>query len=298
MALLRGIELLRDELCLVPLAVHVDHQLRGLESERDAVWVRELCDALGIPCEVVTVDVLRQSEQRGIGVEEAARDARYAALQAAAEQHGCETIALAHTADDQAETVLHHVLRGTGLAGLRGMPPKRALTERLQVVRPLLSVWRTEIEQFLQALGQEFREDSSNRDTSLTRNFLRQELLRLLERRMNPQVREHLVALAQQAMDWQEALQFQATELLDAALLDESNACVRLRAAAFAGQPRHVVRESFVLLWSRREWSRQSMTFAHWDKLADLTQSEQAAVFNLPGNKFARRRGQLIVVET
>ena len=232
-----------------------------------------------------------------MGIEEAARDARYDILQETAERHGVRIIALAHTADDQAETVLHHLLRGTGLAGLRGIPETRPLSDRVRLIRPLLAVRRDEVEHFLQSLGQDFRCDSSNSDTSLTRNFLRHELLPLLERRLNPQVREHLLRLSQQAADWHEALRFQATRLLDAALLDESPTTVRLRCEPFAGEPRHLVREAFVVLWSRREWSRQAMTFAHWDALAEMAQAGELSSLNLPGGRICRRRGQLLAIE-
>ena len=296
-ALLRGIRLLGDELHLAPIAVHVNHQLRGAESDQDSAWVQELCQRLEVRCEIVPVDVAKLATTRGIGIEEAARDARYDALQTVAEQLSVSIIALAHNADDQIETALHHLLRGTGLAGLKGMPSSRPLSDRVQIIRPLLSVRRTKIERFLQSLGQDFRSDSSNRDTSLTRNFLRHELLPLLEQRLNPQVREHLLRLTQQAGEWHEVLQLQAGKLLKAALLDESPTVVRLRCESFTDQPRPLVREAFVLLWTSHAWSRQAMTFAHWDALADLALSGQSTSVNLPGNKTCLRRGGLLAIE-
>ena len=297
LALLRGVCLLRGSLQLAPLAVHVNHQLRGQESDQDANWVGDVCRQLDVPCEIATANVSEQAAARGIGIEEAARDARYDILQATAERHGVNIIALAHTADDQVETVLHHLLRGTGLAGLRGMTETRPLSDRVRLIRPLLSVWRDEIERFLRSLGQDFRCDSSNNDTSLTRNFLRHELLPLIERRLNPQVRVYLLRLAHQAADWHEALQFSAAQLLEAALLDESPTTVRLRCEPFVEQPRHLVREAFVVLWSRHEWPRQAMTFPHWDALAEMAQAGETSSLNLPTNVMARRRGKLIEID-
>lgn len=296
-ALLRGVCLLRELLQLAPLAVHINHQLRGQESDQDASWVGEVCRQLDVPCEIATVNVSEQAAARGIGIEEAARDARYDILKATAERRDVKFVALAHTADDQVETVLHHLLRGTGLGGLRGMPESRQLSDRVRLIRPLLTVWRDEVEQFLQSLGQDFRSDSSNSDTSLTRNFLRHELLPLIERRLNPQVCEHLLRLSRQATDWHETLQFQAAKLLDAALLDESPTTVRLRLESFTDQPRHLVREAFVVLWSRHEWPRQAMTFSHWDALAEMAQAGEKSSLNLPANTTCRRRGQLLALE-
>ncbi len=297
-ALLRGICLISLELQLAPQVVHVNHRLRGAESDADADWVRELCHSWNVPCVVLTADVAKCSAERGVGIEEAARDARYELLTSAAEQIGSPVVLLAHTADDQAETVLHHVLRGTGLAGLSGMPSSRKLSDRVRLVRPLLDVDRTEIERFLQSLGQDFRTDSSNLDTALTRNFLRHELLPLLEQRINPQVREQLLRLAQQAFEWRETLEVQATRLLDTARLDDSAACIRLRVEAFRDQPRHLVREAFSRLWVEHNWPRQAMTFAHWESLAALAQSGEATQLNLPGRVTCTRRGGLIAVQT
>lgn len=296
-ALLRGICLLRDELRIHPTVVHVNHQLRGSESDQDANWVRDLCQRLDVPIQVVEVDVSEQATNRRIGIEEAARDARYEALTREAERLNISTIALAHNADDQIETVLHHLLRGTGLAGLKGMPSSRALSDRVRIVRPLLSIKRAEIETFLLSLGQDFRSDSSNLDTSLTRNFLRHELLPLLEQRLNPQVREHLLRLTQQASEWHDILQQQASEILKAALLDESPSVVRLRCEPFKDQPRPLVREAFVALWAHRGWPRQAMAYSHWEALAELAQNGDSKSVNLPLKVRARRRGRLIEVD-
>ncbi len=296
-ALLCGVCLLREELHIDPAVVHVNHQLRSSESDQDAIWVRDLCRRLEVPIQVVDVDVSEQAADRRIGIEEAARDARYDVLHQAAKRLNVSTIALAHNADDQIETALHHLLRGTGLAGLKGMPSTRALSDRVQIVRPLLSIKRAEIEAFLASLGQDFRSDSSNLDTSLTRNFLRHELLPLLEQRLNPQVREHLLRLTQQASEWHGVLQQQASQILNAALLDESPSVVRLRCEPFKDQPRPLVREAFVVLWARRGWPRQAMAYSHWEALAEVAQNDDAKSVNLPLKMRARRRGSLIEVD-
>ncbi len=304
MALLRGVCLLREQLEMSPLAVHVNHRLRGDESDQDESWVRDLCERLTMPYQIIAIDVAKLAADGGIGIEEAARDTRYEVFKDIALPDHCPFVAVAHTADDQAETILHHVLRGTGLAGLRGMPRERVLTDGVRLVRPLLDVRRNEIERFLKELGQDFRQDRTNDDVSLTRNFLRHELLPLLERRINPQVREHLLRLAIQAAECEESIRATAEQLLSAALLDQSPTCVRLRCdglpppfTSLAIQPRHLIRELFVRLWCRQQWPRQLMTFTHWDALAAMAQTGEHNSVNLPGRLTGQRRGQLIAIE-
>jgi tRNA(Ile)-lysidine synthase len=146
--------------------VHVDHGLRP-ESARDAEFVRQLCTRLGVAVEVVPVAV----EARG-SPEAAARAARYAALEAWADRLGAARIALGHTADDQAETVLMRVMEGTGLRGLAAIPPVRG-----RIIRPLIEVRRAAILDLLESAGQAWVEDASNRDVRFTRNRIRHEVV-------------------------------------------------------------------------------------------------------------------------
>ena len=139
-------------------AFHLNHCLRGAESDRDEAFCRALCARLGVELTVGRVDVAAAAREQGRGVEETARRIRYARLQQAAQG---QKIATAHTADDNLETVLFHLVRGTGPKGLAGIPPVRG-----QVIRPLLDVGRAQIEAYLAAIGQEYVTDSSNTDES------------------------------------------------------------------------------------------------------------------------------------
>lgn len=296
-ALLRGLLELREPLRLTLRAAHLNHQLRGAEADADAEWVRALCERYDVSCDIESVSVLEMAERNRRGVEETARDARYEFLRSVAVRHQCDAVVVAHTADDQAETVLHHILRGTGLTGLRGMEWSRSLDGAGRLIRPMLAIWRTEIEAFLTELGQEFREDVTNQDVSLTRNRLRHELLPRLERDFNGRVREHLCQLAEQAADGEEAMHIAADSLLDAALLDWSERVARLQRDTLLKTSRHLVREVFVRLWLRQNWPRQSMTFSHWDRLVDFVQSDQPTAIDLPGPISVRRRGDMLVIE-
>lgn len=302
-ALLRGLLQLQPALNLTLRAAHLNHQLRGAEADADAAWVRELCERFKVTCDIETVPVRALAEQTRRGLEETARDARYAFLRSVAERQHCDVVATAHTADDQAETVLHHILRGTGLTGLRGMEWSRSLDDSARtphprrLVRPMLSIWRTDVEQFLAELGQDFRQDTTNQDVSLTRNRLRHELLPHLEREFNPRTREHLCHLAEQAAECDAALRSAAETLLQNVLLDQSENVVRLRCDELAKATRPLAREVFVRLWQQQDWQRLAMTFSHWDRLADLVRSNPPAAIHLPGHIVVTRRANLLVLE-
>lgn len=170
---------------------HLDHGLRGEEGAADAAFVREAAVARGLS---VTVGHLPPGAlaARGRSLQEAARDARYAFLAEAAEAAGVERIAVAHTADDVAETVLMNLLRGSGPAGLRGIPPVRGS----RVIRPLLTVRRQQVEAYARARRLPFRPDPSNADPRFLRNRIRQRLLPFLEKEFNPRVVESVARAA------------------------------------------------------------------------------------------------------
>ena len=159
-------------------AFHLNHCLRGAESDRDEAFCRALCAGLGVPLTVERIDVAA-ARAAGEGIEAAARRIRYARLTAAAQ--GAK-IATAHTADDNLETMLFHLVRGTGPKGLAGIPPVRG-----QVIRPLLGVTRAAVEAYLHALGQDYVTDSTNADDAYTRNRIRHEVVPVL-RQINPAV--------------------------------------------------------------------------------------------------------------
>ena len=151
-------------------AAHLNHKMRP-EAQRDEDFVRALCRKLDVPFYTEAVPVYETAEQWGLGVEETGRRLRYDFLQRTADTIGAERIATAHHAQDQAETVLLNLLRGTGPEGLAGIPPVRG-----RIVRPLLQTSRREIEDYLEEHGLSHVEDSTNQDTHYARNRLRREL--------------------------------------------------------------------------------------------------------------------------
>ncbi|MCB8919206.1 MAG: tRNA lysidine(34) synthetase TilS [Ardenticatenaceae bacterium] len=174
------------------IAAHLNHAIRPAAAA-DAQFVAETCAAWGIPCHVGQVDVPALQQARGLSLEEAARLARYQFLAQVARQVGAAGVAVGHNADDQAETVLMHFLRGAGLAGLRGMQPQSPLpgAPEIPLLRPLLYTGRDTIEAYCLAHGLTPVQDSSNQDVTLFRNRLRHELLPLLGE-YSPQLRQRL----------------------------------------------------------------------------------------------------------
>jgi tRNA(Ile)-lysidine synthase len=294
MALLRGLIELRAEQRLELHVGHLDHQLRGAASRADAEWVAETCRSLGIPATIGRVDVASAAGAARRGIEEAARDARYEFLEQTAREAGCRLIALAHTADDQSETILHHVLRGTGLAGLRGIPAQRALAPGILLIRPLLECGRTVVLDYLHSIGQEFREDETNCDETYTRNRIRKNLLPLLAAEYNPEVGAALRRLGRQAGQTQTVFEELAAELLERVLESSSRDECRLKWQPLTGTPRHLVREVLALLWRRQNWPRQGMGFDQWDILARIALDGGSAT--LPTRIDVRREGRCLVI--
>jgi tRNA(Ile)-lysidine synthase len=185
------------------LTLHVatlDHGLRGAAGAADADFVEHYCHDNNLDCTRARVDVSALAGQKRLGIEAAARLARYQFLGQTAQQIGATSIAVAHHADDQAETVLMHLLRGAGLRGLGGMLPSSSLAgfEPIRLIRPLLSVTRSQIEAYCTAHGLRPRHDATNADTAMLRNRLRLEILPQLES-VNPRLRVMLTQLAESA---------------------------------------------------------------------------------------------------
>ncbi|WP_235011671.1 tRNA lysidine(34) synthetase TilS [Bryocella elongata] len=221
----------KTPLGVVLSAVHVNHGLRGAESEADAAFVAELCERLSVPLTVERVDTAGRQAVEREGVEEAARELRYGAFARLMESGAASVVATAHTLDDQAETVMMKLLRGAWTEGLGGIAPLVAAEQqnsrtaeqqnregRRRIVRPLLGVRRVEIEAYLLARGQAWRTDSSNADVTLTRNRVRHELMPLL-RSFNPAVDVQLARVAEIARDEEAYWQGEVARLLPQLLL-------------------------------------------------------------------------------
>jgi tRNA(Ile)-lysidine synthase len=247
---------------------HLNHQLRA-GADEDERFVVELSRRLGLTCEVQRAAVKRLADESGDGVEAAARSARYRFLQDAAGRLGARFVATAHTADDQAETILHRIIRGTGVRGLAGMARVRPLGHA-SLMRPLLGVRHAELTAYLDALGQPYRHDPSNADRHFTRNRIRHELLPRLCRQFNPGAVEALVRLATLAGETQAVIDRLVDGWFDRCVSIEGPNAARIELADLIAEPRYLIGELLAAVWRRQGWPLQSMDRQKWDELSEL----------------------------
>jgi tRNA(Ile)-lysidine synthase len=295
-ALLRILDRLRRPESQLWVA-HFHHGLRGAAADADEQFVARLAAHLNLGYRVGGAPA--GLANAGDGLEAAARRARYAFLTDAAEQLSARYLAIAHTADDQAETILHRVLRGTGPAGLAGMPRVRTLSGAVSLIRPLLAIRRQELRDYLEAVGQDWREDATNARTDATRNWIRHEMLPAAAERVNPGVVDALVRLGSLAGEMQSLLAPLADALLERGTCRLPGSVFAIQCDVLSGQPRYLVREAIKLAWRREGWPEQAMGLAEWEALADLAQDAAAAGSqqrDFPGGIRVRRQGARLVL--
>lgn len=265
MALLWAMYLLKDKLQISLSAAHFNHHLRGGESNRDEVFVTDFCEGYGIPLYKGEGNVVPGDK----GLEAAARDARYAFLEGLPGK-----VATAHTADDNAETLLMHLIRGTGLKGLGGISP--VLGNR---IRPMLTVTREEVLAFLESYHLSYVEDSSNKEDAFLRNRLRHHVMPLLKKE-NPRFSENLTEMA---------LGLREDEALLSTRLEGETLSVSQLRQMYAGHRARVL-ASFLEKWGVKEPQRTHIRLAE-----DLVFSENpSAKGNFPGGIVLRRRYDLL----
>jgi tRNA(Ile)-lysidine synthase len=261
-----------------PLVVaHVDHGLRGEESDGDREFVRDLAHRWGVPCEIVRLAEEHAVPSQGIETrmssEEALRKARHRHLRKIALRYGAQWIATAHHADDVVETMLHRLLRGSGPRGLASIPPTRKLASNLILVHPLLSMSRAQIMQYIEANRLEFRTDRSNVSEAYTRNRIRHQLLPYLRDFLEtPDVDRRLWRATQQIREEHEFVEASARRWLQAAKVSEDAGSVEFAAQVFEDVAWCVVREGLVGIWHDLSWPLQGVTAKHWDKLRSFLQ--------------------------
>jgi tRNA(Ile)-lysidine synthase len=256
------------------VAAHLDHGLRT-GSAADARFCRRACRRLGVPLRVGRADVRARARREGGGLEEAAREERYAFLRKVKAAEGAAAIAVAHTRDDQAETFLLRLLRGSGRAGLACMRPRAG-----DLVRPLLAVGRADVLAHLKERGLEWREDPTNADLALLRNRVRAELLPYLERRFNPAVREALARSAAVLADETDVLEGLGAEWRARAACPAGEG-VALSRAVLRAAPRAAARLALRQALGEAGGLR-GMTARHVERLLDLVASPAPSGRRLP----------------
>lgn len=271
-ALLRAFHALTESNTEQHLVAHFNHGLRPPDSDKDELFVAELSESLGLRFVVDRTDAKAMSSCSRDGLEATARRLRYEFFEDVANRHGCQFVATAHTADDQVETVLHRILRGTGIGGLAGIPPARPLGSTVQVIRPLLGFSRAEVLQYLDQLQQSYRHDASNDMLHFTRNRIRHELLPLLREAFNEQIDASVLRLSILAAEVQQVIGQHVEQLQPRCIASLTENRAVLSCDSLRNEPRYVVRELMISVWRSMSWPQQSMGFREWDLLADFAQ--------------------------
>ena len=272
---------------------HLDHGLRD-DAARDAAFVAELASQWNVEATIERREVTGLCRRHGWSLEDGARRVRYQFLVEVARRHSASHIALAHTADDQAETVLMRLVRGTGLLGLGAMTPKRQL-DGVWLIRPLLEVWRQDIMEYLTRHGLSACQDDTNTDQRFVRNRIRHELLPLLARAYNPNIKGALAQLAEQSQ-WDYAfLQEAAGRQWKRTAQSRLPAQVALRIAAFRRQPKAIQRQLVRQAVQRIRVDEARWEFRHWIEVERLfTDRPVGTVLDLPGGVQARREADRV----
>ena len=274
-----------DSMCLLHLlssagidvaAAHFEHGIRGEESLRDARFVADYCAENGIPCVIGHADVPAYADEHTLGIEEAARQLRYEFLQRTAEELGCEVIATAHNADDNAETLVFNLTRGSGTAGLRGIPARRG-----SIVRPLLGVTRQQIERYLAENAIPHVEDSTNQSDDYTRNLIRHRIVPAL-REINPRFTEAAGRASRLAAQDDDCLCAMAEDYIRGNCKDASLPLESLQAL-------HPAISSRVL----RELLGDGLSMEHIEAILAFIRSSEYRHLDIPGRTLRCEQGRL-----
>lgn len=258
-------------------AVHVEHGIRGEESLKDAAFVEKLCESLEVPFHLERVDVKALAKKEGLSEEEAGRVARYRAFEKWRKQTGAKGVAVAHNANDQAETILWNLIRGSGLRGMGGMQPVNGC-----IIRPLLGCKREEIEQWLFEQGISYRTDRTNLEQTYTRNRIRLRVLPYLEQELNAGAVEHIVMAGERLRKAEACLERRTLELAkEIGRVLEGEAWLDREALVREEE----ILQEYLIRWAVRSCGSglKDITAGHIRDLRKLAASRSGSRLDLPG---------------
>lgn len=260
------------------LQLSIGHFSHGDDDDdrADALFVRELASSLGIE-----VDFGRRVGARPTQSEDDARRARLAWLGEIAQARSAGCAALGHTLDDQAETVLHRIMRGSGLTGLGGIPPVRRITKSVVLIRPLLALTRDELRGYLRAIDGAYRDDPTNADVSRTRARIRHELLPMLKDSFNPRITASLARLADSARASRREQERTLAPILQAAVVSLCESEIVLMRSKIAAEPPARRAELFRMAWRKAGWGEKHMNAERWNRLARRARSGNPRRFSV-----------------
>ncbi len=283
-ALLVGLHALCDSGTGFLIAAHFHHAVRTDSADADQAFVAELAAELG-------VRFVTEKASGKFADEASMRNARRNFLVRTAKQSGARYIALAHSADDNAETVLHHLMRGTGPAGLAGMTTFRSIDDDLVLVRPLLQASATQIRDHLRGLGRSWREDESNANTDYGRNWIRHELLPLIRSRY-PSANDAIARAAESTADWRSVIDRLANQWIERHVFEFAPISIRIDETT---EPAIVI-AAVQIVWDRQGWARGEMTRVHWQRIADAIGGKVVGSQSLPGKVQLNVDGDVVML--
>lgn len=281
---------LRDEYDLELFVVHINHGIRGEEADKDQTFVEELCRAYHIEAASVKENIRDYAKQRSLSEEEAGRRVRYEAFQKVFEKKQCTKIAVAHNMNDNAETMLFNLARGSGLRGISGIPAVRD-----EIIRPLLCVSRNEILEYLAAIGQNYRTDGTNISMDYTRNRIRHKILPVMEREVNEKTVEHMRDTAQYLREIQNFIDNNTKSAFEQIVL-EANGQYLLKIGPFLKEDVVIQREILREVLHRLAGGLQDVESCHIELLLKLARMDVGKKMNLPYGMEGRKDYHHLIV--
>ena len=290
--------LLRREYGLFLSVVHINHGIRGKEADRDEQFVKEICRRYGVPLKSLFCDVKKLALRERISEEEAGRNIRYQAFLEYCKENKCNKLAIAHNKNDNAETVLFHLFRGSGIRGLSGMDPAREVNTgfgKVTIIRPLLCVTRNEIEEFLRTEAICYQIDSTNLTDDYSRNKIRNRILTYARDEINAQAVSNIAEAADVLKEIESYLNDNIRVTYEK-LVEEENGTFRLGAAALLQEP-IVIRKGLIkLLLEKLAGKSKDLEAVHVVSVLKLAAGQVGKQLHLPYNMIAQREYNDIIL--
>ena len=297
MALLHGTLAIAPQIGLPRIEVaHMNHGLRGAESQADAVLVAQNCRTAGIKFYVETLDSTALRKNSRGSLEESARSARYSFLTRIANERKLPLIVTAHHQQDHIETILFSLLRGTGLRGLQGIPAARLDALGVQIVRPMLLIDRPTIRHYIKDQGIPYRDDASNDIPDFARNRIRM-LLKALPPEQTHQLTSHLLKLSCQASQTMMAVNNVASKILNSCLIAATASHVALNRQHLLAWPEPLIRHALITQWIQQSWPRRNMNREHWLRLSSAAITGAPQRWSFPGGVEMTIRRSILYLE-
>ncbi|MFO7295079.1 MAG: tRNA lysidine(34) synthetase TilS [Caldicoprobacter sp.] len=292
-ALLHVLKRIERDMGIEVYAAHVHHGIRGTVADQDAEFVAQLCQQWDVPLFVERANVPRLADEWGMTLEEAGRIVRYRFFDEVLQDIRGHKIALGHNRDDQAETILHHILRGTGMQGLQGIRPVR----QNKIIRPLIEVSRAEIEEYCHQNGLDFRLDTTNQDVAYTRNRIRHELIPYIKQHFNPNIVDALVRMGTIIRDEEEFLQDYCRKEYDKLVRVSNQNQLRIDLQGFLMQPIAVRRRVLRMALRAMSGTLDNIGANHVEEVLDMASNcTTGAMLMLPsGIRVLKDYGDIVV---